>query len=201
MAQLPNWIDRQRFQPVRGNSYIFYSRRGGVWYASFSYDGKKRRIPVKRIPAWGEVRRALRAKTFKAHKSGVIGITYEFLFARLALARRRAKKAGREFSITVADLYEIGKFQRWRCALTYIPFDCARGAPWRNPFTLSIDRIDNAEGYIKDNIRLVIHGLNVALGPWGEDVYLRIAQAYIRRQKICANKRVALIADDQGATQ
>ena len=46
-------------------------------------------------------------------------------------------------------------------------------------FTLSIDRIDPNKGYVRKNIRLLCYAVNCGLNEYGEDVFKKIANAYI----------------------
>lgn len=53
---------------------------------------------------------------------------------------------------------------------------------WRaRPFAPSLDRIDARKGYTTDNVRLVAWVVNHALGDWGEEVFAKIARAYVDR--------------------
>jgi hypothetical protein len=67
-----------------------------------------------------------------------------------------------------------------RCELTGIQFDFnGRRGGWANP---SIDRKDAACGYVYANIRIILHGLNTAIGHWGEDILLRMIAAWQERR-------------------
>jgi hypothetical protein len=95
-------------------------------------------------------------------------------------ARRRAEKAGKPFDLTQDFLRKLLDAQGGCCALTGIPMEEPKRGR-NNPFVLSLDRIDSRGGYTQDNVRLVIFAMNAALGPWGEDVFYRIAAAYLER--------------------
>jgi len=74
--------------------------------------------------------------------------------------------------------------QGGRCAVSGLPFSYERGLPTkdgRNPMAPSVDRIDNAKGYEKNNCRLVILAVNVALNLWGDDMFLRICRATLEK--------------------
>ena len=54
-----------------------------------------------------------------------------------------------------------------RCEMSGMPFNFEEGLNFYSP---SLDRINPEKGYTHDNIRVILYGWNVALGPWGEDV-------------------------------
>lgn len=97
----------------------------------------------------------------------------------LPSARMRSAKAGRDFDLSLDWLLELAENQDFRCAVTGIPFftECDSSSA-RNPFWPSVDRIDCAKGYTKDNVRIVIFALNVMLMDWGPEVFERVANAY-----------------------
>ena len=66
-------------------------------------------------------------------------------------ARNRAKKAGKEFSITVADLGEMPT----HCPILGIPLVTRIKPGTVLPDTPSIDRIENRLGYIPGNVQIV----------------------------------------------
>jgi hypothetical protein len=68
--------------------------------------------------------------------------------------RLRAQKKGLEFAITVADLTIPD-----RCPMLGIPIDLSPGFPVP-PGAPSIDRIDNALGYVPGNVRVISYRAN-----------------------------------------
>lgn len=121
---------------------------------------------------------ALAERQLAIYLGGAAPADYRVLYNRFHQAKRRAKDAGREFELTIDFVREMGDRQRWRCALTGLKFDMT-GDPWSRPFAPSIDRIENDGGYTRDNVRLVLHSMNCALGPWGEDAFAPIAKAFL----------------------
>ena len=74
-----------------------------------------------------------------------------------------------------------------RCELTGLPFDLSakkyeKGSRY-NPFSPSIDRIIAGGDYSKENCRMIVIALNVGINHWGEEIYSKIAKAYLQRQK------------------
>lgn len=66
-------------------------------------------------------------------------------------ARSNAKRLGRTCSITYEDLVELYNKQEGKCVLTGWEM-----TPIAGQFTtISVDRIDSSQGYIKGNIQLV----------------------------------------------
>ena len=84
-------------------------------------------------------------------------------------AKKRADKRGLPFDLGDHMQDIARRLDAGICELSGLPFDFngTRGAGWANP---SIDRINNLEGYVHSNVRLILHGLNTAIGAWGEEV-------------------------------
>ena len=91
-------------------------------------------------------------------------------------ARDRARNSGMKYDIDWKYLLSI---YTGRCALTGIYFDLWGdvGKGKKNPYTVSLDRIDSTRGYTKDNVRLVLWAVNWALSDWGEEVFDTICEA------------------------
>lgn len=93
-----------------------------------------------------------------------------------ANAKRRAEEKGIPFDLDRLELIE--RIATGRCEVTGIPFDLAAGAGL-NPWAPSLDRANNAKGYTPDNVQVVVSAYNIAKGPWGDDVLLRLARAIV----------------------
>lgn len=93
----------------------------------------------------------------------------------------RAKSRNLAVEISIDDIIELGKKQKWRCAITQIRFDILKlDGKRRMPYAPSVDRIDSAGGYTKDNVRLVCLATNLALNEWGDSVFMKIAEGYLK---------------------
>jgi hypothetical protein len=66
-----------------------------------------------------------------------------------------------------------------RCMLTGLAFKETQFGTGkaRKPYAPSLDRIDAAQPYTRDNCRLLLQSVNFALNAWGDEVFLTIAQA------------------------
>lgn len=96
-----------------------------------------------------------------------------------------AKHRGIPFSIGEADVYALMTESGFRCPLSGIAFSKAIPAKGdllslRDPWAPSIDRIDNRQGYIQDNVRVVCVAANMAMNAWGYDTLLRLARGVVR---------------------
>lgn len=72
----------------------------------------------------------------------------------LALSRRRARESGIEHTISVNDI-TIPE----TCPILGLPLEAYRGGFNRNSY--SLDRVDNAKGYVPGNIRVISWRANV----------------------------------------
>ena len=71
-------------------------------------------------------------------------------------ARKRAAFKGFEFAITLEWMEAKISEQNDRCAKTGIAFDYSKDTRYvRHPFSVSLDRSDNAQGYTPENTRVV----------------------------------------------
>jgi hypothetical protein len=64
------------------------------------------------------------------------------------------------------------------CELSGTAFDLS---PGRKPTSPSLDRRDPAKGYTPENVRVICHALNTALGDWGEAGLAPILAAWLQR--------------------
>lgn len=97
-------------------------------------------------------------------------------------AKSRAKAKSIPFDLRDEDLLRQLKQQDFKCAITGTRFEPRQtgGHPNnRNPWSVSIDRIDPAAGYVPENVRLITLALNTALSNWGEAVFAKLAASYL----------------------
>jgi hypothetical protein len=123
----------------------------------------------KRHAAHPEKTSAVNKRFRKNHRDDVDFVLCE----RLSSARKRALSKGLAFNITKKHLRALSDAQPF-CAVTKQPFDLA--TQWA---TISLDRIDAAEGYVIGNVRLVWWIVNTAMGNWGEGPLHKMVDAFI----------------------
>ena len=118
----------------------------------------------------------------QALKSAEARVEIEKLLAkRVKNARARDKQKNRDGDITPEWAVQKMRDQGYTCAVTGISFFQPPNARWRvNPFNPSLDRIDPKKGYTTDNVRVVLFGVNMMILDWGDDVFFRIAEAYVK---------------------
>ena len=110
------------------------------------------------------------------------------LLAALKGAQQRSRAKGAAFDLDAGWVLHQAEAQRFRCALTGIPFYMEHSAASKcHPFAASIDRISAQGGYTKDNVRIVVYAINVMLLDWGHLIFERVANGY-RSQKGTKNK-------------
>ena len=98
-------------------------------------------------------------------------------------ARSRSKKKGAVCDLTREWL--SGRFISGVCELTGLPFDFSqKDKSATQPFAPSLDRKDPTKGYTKDNVRLVIWAINMALADHGEAVFAKVAAAYLKKSGV-----------------
>lgn len=104
--------------------------------------------------------------------------------AKWVCARQRvsAKERGIPFQIDAFDVYKEMQRFGFRCSISGIPFSRSAkangGEP--DPWSASLDRIENRQGYIQDNFRVVCLIANLAMNRWGYDTLLRLSRSVVR---------------------
>lgn len=99
----------------------------------------------------------------------------------ISTARDRARQKQLPFDLDEHRRSIKDRVYAGRCELTGLSLDLkARNAAAGN--SPSIDRIKPELGYVYDNIRIICHALNVALGSWGEDQTAALMQAWLDKR-------------------
>ena len=104
----------------------------------------------------------------------------------LRKATHRARSKGRDVSVTLDDLEAMYRRQRGKCALTGIPLSLDGKKPGRarNPWMLSIDRIESTGGYVAGNVHLVTTMANVAKAEFTMKDFRRMCQSAAERWQV-----------------
>ena len=99
-------------------------------------------------------------------------------------ARFRAHRKGIAFDLEkhLEDLQK--RIDAGFCEVSGLPFNLDGGRTWDSP---SFDRVDSTRGYTHDNVRVVLHAVNSALGDWGDAKMLEIARAIMARRTAVSN--------------
>jgi hypothetical protein len=94
-----------------------------------------------------------------------------------------AKKADarkQKFEINISADWIEEKLKKGTCELTGLPFDFSPSKnTYLNKYAPSLDRIDSDKGYTKDNVRVVLCAVNIALGQFTDEEMLPILKAMI----------------------
>lgn len=98
----------------------------------------------------------------------------------LTLSKLKSKSYGRadffgwKCDLEIWELWDLWVEQQGLCAVTKMPLQWEPGSgSYKNPWKVSIDRINSNKGYVKGNIRLVTHWYNNAKNTWPDAVPLQ----------------------------
>lgn len=97
----------------------------------------------------------------------------------IAAARVRSRNKGILFALDGFSDELQRRIDAGFCELSGVAFDMS---PGRKPTSPSLDRLDASKGYTKDNVRVICHALNVALGDWGEEQLAPIVVGWMQRR-------------------
>lgn len=98
-----------------------------------------------------------------------------------------AKRYPTENIATIDDLMEMFENQKGLCAVSGIVMRWGANRPGsgkkgsKRPDSISLDRIDGAKGYEKDNLRLVCWQVNLFKNCWTEGQMLTMARAIVAK--------------------
>jgi hypothetical protein len=144
------------------------------------YQANREKILLKQRAYWNSTK-AERAKAAKAWREANPD-EQRIRFAKnpgariFDLIRCRAKAAGLSFDLDKEDI--IRRVASGRCEMTGIKFIVGFGTKKnKNFYNPSIDRIDSNGGYTRDNVRVVLYGLNVMMNTWGAEKIHEVSDA------------------------
>lgn len=95
---------------------------------------------------------------------------------------KAAEVRGIAVEITIEDLQAQWEKQGGKCALTGLPIRIGSGRTGR---VASVDRIDNAKGYTKDNIQWVHKDVNLMKNKFDEDYFYEICKRVVEKRSSC----------------
>ncbi|WP_345819894.1 hypothetical protein ABC766_27060 [Methylobacterium fujisawaense] len=164
-----------RVEKNRHGTEVVYFRRG---------DGERVRLPKLTHPLFRQAYAAALAGDHVEYAPKPGGSARVRMLQDRALkavwvgARSRAASKELEFTLTLEWVMQEAKRQRYRCALTGIPFLAEpRGTSAKHPYGPSLDRKSPRLGYTPDNVRIVAFAVNVMLSDWGIEVIKHVARS------------------------
>lgn len=94
-----------------------------------------------------------------------------------------AKSRNYPFTVSIDSLQDILEKQDFKCAYTNIQMLCPKTYNEKremtsNPYLVSLDRIDNELGYVKDNVQFVCVWVNKARGSYKDEIFRDILNKF-----------------------
>ncbi len=95
---------------------------------------------------------------------------------------RRAKQRDYEFTITIEEIWDIYIAQDKVCALSGVPISFND--------TASLDRIDNAVGYVRENIQIVHKDINYMKYIYSQDYFIKMCNLVASKHNVDSDEEV-----------
>jgi hypothetical protein len=95
---------------------------------------------------------------------------------------RRATQRGYEFTITIEEIWDIYIAQDKVCALT--------GVPIAFNDTASLDRVDNSQGYVCENIQIVHKDVNYMKYTYSQDYFIKMCNLVASKHNVESDEEV-----------
>lgn len=162
------------------------TKRGNSWLVRVKYQNRRKTksFPIlEQAERWAE----LMSEEIKAKPVPYIefAITARELKRLYSKSVERAKVSGQLHTLTYSDFMEAWVRAAGHCSVSGIPFSSTpREGCTRRPFFPSLDRIDNALGYVPGNVRFVCIIANIARADFGDALLLELARAIVMNNTI-----------------
>lgn len=184
-----------------GNLYLIL--RDGLYYVHGTFEDKRIRVSTKSSDLLSAKRflDGLAHEMTSGWRSNAIERNEWTTVATVVCQRHRthSKARGIPFEINKLDVYKAMEVAGFRCAVSGIAF--SRRMPEDrdpDPWSPSIDRIDNRHGYVRGNIRVVCTVANLAMNRWGYDTLLRLSHAVVNNAGRPLPEKLAHHLNNQG---
>ena len=93
-----------------------------------------------------------------------------------------AETRGKDWNLSIDEVADVMEAQKNKCALTGWSIEFPEsGHPQEAP--ASIDRIDSALGYFKDNVQLVTREVNMMKQHYTQDEFMKVCKAVANKTK------------------
>ena len=89
-------------------------------------------------------------------------------------AKQRSLKKGLMHDLSCEYVRGMLLTNNWRCTQTNVLFEFDGSG--RNPWQPSLDRLDNAKGYVIGNVQVVCLIYNIAKGHWSADTLQELVE-------------------------
>lgn len=161
----------KRLNPATGVPFKYGDiREDGYFFVCY-----KKKLPLRKngtfIELWTKKNHNDRTKERYVTEEGR---TYKIINR----CKNRAIQKNIEFNISFDKIKKA--LTNGFCELTKLPFDFNSTEKTQfNPYSPSIDRINNSKGYIDSNVRVVLSAVNTALNQYGDEQMLPILKAMI----------------------
>lgn len=138
---------------------------------------RKNRKKKEKDQTYVEKRRERSRERYHKTKTNPIAF-FKRLFYNL---KKRTKEKSLPLDLTWQFLLKRWKDCDGMCELTRIPM--ILGASGRNRYAVSVDRIIPEKGYVKDNVRLITYGLNIAIQDRGLEEFKSLSEDILNNIK------------------
>lgn len=176
-------------------------RRGNIWYACVSINGKPIRVslgtndPAVAEIADKELRRQVQLGTYRKARPGrtsmrsirrasvkTVALGHapaergDWRWQLYRRAKQGAKQRGLDFELGWGDFIAICERAAGLCEVSGITLETSSDhTRHRSPYKPSIDRINSSLGYVAGNVRIVCVMVNAALNTWGDEALITVA--------------------------
>lgn len=133
------------------SKYSSVKEKQNIWYQN-----NKDKARINNLK-YRQSHREICAEREKIYKNSLNGRIRGLLVS----SKKYAQQRNQEFSITYDDVLDLWNKQQHLCAISKVEMQLDSGTRKnKNYFRISIDRIDNSIGYVKNNIQLVCFAVN-----------------------------------------